>query len=73
MTQRGQALVRQGRWKLAAIEAPFSEDKFALYDLELDPGETTDLSQQQPEKRKELLVIWRQQRLELGIVLPEDL
>ncbi|HET6566164.1 MAG TPA: sulfatase-like hydrolase/transferase, partial [Xanthomonadales bacterium] len=71
--QRGQALVRQGRWKITAMEPGFSEDQFALYDMEADPGETTDLSQQEPEKRKELVALWRQQRVELGIVLPEDL
>ncbi len=49
------------------------EDRFRLYNLEADPGETTDLSESYPEKRAELLEIWRQRRIELGIVLPEDL
>ena len=69
----GQSLVRQGRWKLAAIDMPFAESKFALYDIEADPGETTDLSAQFPEKRAELLSLWRTERTALGIVLPEDL
>lgn len=69
----GQALVRQGRWKLTAIDAPFEESKFALYDIKADPGETTDLSAQQPDKRAELLALWRTERVALGIVLPEDL
>jgi arylsulfatase len=73
LSHRGHALVRQGRWKLTAIESPFAEEKFALYDIETDPGETTDLSGQEADKRQELLQIWRQQRLELGIVLPQDL
>ena len=69
----GQSLVRQGRWKLTAIDAPFVETKFALYDISTDPGETTDLSAQFPEKRAELLALWRAERASLGIVLPEDL
>jgi len=73
MFHRNHALVRQGRWKLTAIEVPFDESKFTLHDLVTDPGETTDVSEQFPEKRAELLELWRQQRDELGIVLPLDL
>jgi arylsulfatase len=70
---RNQALVRQGKWKLTAIETPFDERHFGLYDLEADPGETTDLSEAHPEKRAELIEIWRAERMALGIVLPQDL
>jgi len=70
---RNRAYVRQGHWKITQIETPFDEAGFALYDLATDPGETTDLSQKFPEKRLELIELWRQQRLELGIILPSDL
>jgi arylsulfatase len=70
---RNQAYVRQGQWKITHIETPFEEAGFELYDLDADPGETTDLSQQFPEKRAELIELWRQQRLDLGIILPSDL
>ena len=70
---RNQAYVRQGQWKITQIEAPFEEKGFALYDLSADPGETTDLSEQFPQKRAALIELWRQQRLELGIILPSDL
>ena len=70
---RGHAFVRQGRWKLSSIERPFQEENFALYDLETDPGETTDLAAIHPERLAELIEIWRTQRIELGITLPEDL
>ena len=73
LEHRNQALVRQGRWKLTSVDSPFQESGFALYDIEADPGETQDLSKQFPDKRAELLETWRQQRLELGIVLPQDL
>jgi hypothetical protein len=55
------------------LERPFDERDFELYDLAEDPGETVDLSQRYPEKRAELLRLWRQQRGQLGITLPEDL
>jgi arylsulfatase len=67
------AFVRQGDWKLMTLEQPFDERDFALYDLAQDPGETTDLSTQHPEKRAELLQLWRRERRALGITLPEDL
>jgi arylsulfatase A-like enzyme len=70
---RNRAYLRQGRWKITQLELPFDEANFALYDLSSDPGETIDLSQQQPEKRAELIELWRQQRQELGLVLPQDL
>ena len=70
---RNRAYVRQGKWKITQIETPFDEARFELYDLTSDPGETTDLSQQFPEKRLELIELWQQKRLELGIILPGDL
>jgi len=73
MEHRNQALLRQGRWKLTAVETPFEESRFELFDIAADPGETEDVSERHPEKRAELLEIWRRQRIELGIVLPEDL
>jgi arylsulfatase len=67
------AFVRQGDWKLLTLAQPFDERDFALYNLADDPGETTDLSAQYPEKRRELLQLWRRERRALGITLPEDL
>jgi arylsulfatase len=67
------AFVRQGNWKLMTLEQPFDERDFALYNLADDPGETTDLSAQNPEKRAALLQLWRRERRALGITLPEDL
>lgn len=69
----GKAYLRQGRWKITALEEPFDEMGFALYDLQADPGETTDVSDQYQEKRKEMIELWRQQRKELDIILPQDL
>lgn len=73
ISHRGQALVRKGDWKIVVTEGPFEEDKFELYDLRADPGETTDLRHAEPDIFADLLETWRTQRLELGIILPQDL
>jgi arylsulfatase A-like enzyme len=69
----GYAFVRQGRWKLVNLEAPFTESTFALFDLEADPGETTNLAETEPAQYAAMLGLWREQRVALGIILPGDL
>jgi arylsulfatase len=69
----GFAFLRQGRWKLANLEPPFSESRFELFDIEADPGETTNLAAAEPDRFTALIRLWREQRKRLGIVLPEDL
>jgi arylsulfatase A-like enzyme len=69
----GNAFVRQGKWKLVAMAAPFDPSAFQLFDLDADPGETTDLSKTEPDRYQDLLRLWNEQRLQLGIVLPGDL
>ena len=68
----GRAFVRRDRWKLVTLEPPFDESAFVLYDLDADPGETTDLSAEFPEVRRELLELWRTERARLGIILPDE-
>jgi len=71
--QHNRAYLRVGDWKLMNVEGPFDESKFGLYNLKNDPAETTDLSLTNPDKRRELIALWRLKRREMGIVLPEDL
>jgi len=73
MFHGGRAFIRQGRWKLVTLERPFDETGFELFDVEDDPGEMNDLSEAQPEKRAELIELWRAERKKLGIILPGDL
>jgi len=73
MSHRGQALARKGRWKIVTTRSPFSEDDFELYDVVADPGETRNLRDAEPEIYAEMLGIWREKRLDYGIVLPGDL
>ena len=56
---RSEAL-RDGPWKLVvqhprATPGTFENERVELYHLEKDPGETTDLAQQEPDRTKEML------------------
>jgi proline iminopeptidase len=69
---RGRGFVRQGRWKLANLDPPFIEAELELFDLEADPGETTNLAQREPQVFASMLELWRTTRVELGIILEDQ-
>jgi arylsulfatase len=69
----GRALLRQGRWKIVTLDPPFDESQFQLFDIEADPGETRNLALQYPERLASMIQLWRETRVEFGIVLPQDL
>ncbi|HEX6307464.1 MAG TPA: arylsulfatase [Longimicrobiales bacterium] len=69
----GHAFVRRGPWKLVTLEAPFDESAFELFNVDEDPGETTNVAQAHPDIYRELLELWRTERARLGIVLPREI
>ncbi|MBT8078252.1 MAG: arylsulfatase [Gammaproteobacteria bacterium] len=69
----GHAFLRQGDWKIVTLDPPFDETKFELFNIADDPGETRNLATAEPERYQALLELWRSERQELGIILPEDL
>jgi arylsulfatase len=58
---------------LSTLDPPFDEAEFELFNLDSDPGEANNLAGSEPEKYQELLELWRTERGNLGIVLPQDL
>jgi len=73
ISHRGRTMIRKGRWKLVVVEGPFDEEKFELYDVQANPGEIRDLRSSNPEIYAGMLEAWQKERLELGIILPQDL
>lgn len=69
----GRAFVRRGPWKLVTLEPPFSEEAFELFNVEADPGETTNLASVHPDIHTEMLALWRTERARLGITLPHEM
>ncbi len=59
LEHRGRIYYRKGDWKIVQLEAPYDENKFLLFDLKNDLGETTDLSKSHPEKLEELKLEWK--------------
>jgi arylsulfatase len=67
----GMRAVRKGDYKLLWLVQPYGPDKWQLYDLAKDPGETVDLSGKMPELRDEMIEIWNGYAQETGVILPE--
>lgn len=63
----GKAYVK-GNWKILRLGKPFGTGTWQLYDLEKDPGEINDLSQQYPAKRDSLISEWMQYAKENGVI-----
>lgn len=63
--------MRKGNYKAVLIAKPYGPNEWKLYDVDNDPGETKDLSKQQPELLEELRNAWDVYSTEVGVVLSE--
>jgi arylsulfatase A-like enzyme len=72
LAHAGRAFVRRGRWKISNLEPPIDESAFELFDIDADPGETTNLASTHPDIYREMIQLWRSERERLGIVLPHE-
>ncbi|KAH8586026.1 arylsulfatase [Bisporella sp. PMI_857] len=64
----GRQAIRKGNWKALYIAKPFGPQKWQLYKLDIDQGETNDLSEIYPEKLAELVMEWDNYVAEVGVV-----
>ncbi|MBW8755297.1 MAG: arylsulfatase [Sphingomonadales bacterium] len=63
----GSRSLRQGDWKITDI----SDGTWHLFDIADDPGETRDLSAQQPARKAALIAAWETYAKEVGVVMPD--
>ena len=63
--------VRKGDWKIIKIPDPFGTGDWELFNIIEDPGESNDLSAENPEKRVELIASWDKYAAENGVIIPE--
>lgn len=54
----GRVALFKGQWKLAFSNKPWGTGEFELFDMQRDPSEINDLSDEQPQVKTELLKQW---------------
>mgnify|MGYP001214318600 FL=1 len=73
MEVSGNAVVYQGKFKVIRSVPPMGDNKWRLYDIEKDPGETLDLSIAKPETYASLLAHYEDYSSDLGVLkMPEN-
>lgn len=65
----GGRYVIRGQWKLVSVPAPFSDNRWALYDLSKDRGETRDVIASHPEIAAQLIKDYDDYARRVGVVL----
>jgi arylsulfatase A-like enzyme len=61
----GRRALRQGDWKLVHLG-----ERWQLFNLADDPGETRDLASREPERTKQLIAAWDRYGKEVGVLMP---
>ncbi|EXJ77351.1 arylsulfatase [Capronia epimyces CBS 606.96] len=64
----GSGALRRGDWKITFVPAPRGPQRWELFNIASDPGETTDLRDAQPQVFEELLELWQEYKQEVGVV-----
>ncbi len=63
----GSRSLRQGDWKITDI----SDGTWHLFNVAKDPGETRDLSVQEPARKTALIAAWNAYAQDVGVVMPD--
>lgn len=72
MEVSGNSAILKGRWKITRNQKPHGDGKWRLYDIEQDPGETTDLSTTKPDVFADMLDEYQAYSERVGVLeVPE--
>ena len=63
----GNAALYRGNWKITRLAPPLGDSKWRLYNLSVDPGETTDLSAENPELFEDMMADYRSYSGDVGV------
>ncbi len=66
----GNRALRQGDWKIRWEIAPLGKSDWELFNIAKDPAERNDLASANPEKLKEMLVLWDDYMIRNNVILP---
>jgi arylsulfatase/uncharacterized sulfatase len=64
----GNAALYRGKWKITRNTPPLGDGQWRLYDLSVDPGETTDLSGENPQIFEGMLAEYRVYAEKVGVL-----
>lgn len=64
----GNAALYRGKWKITRNTPPLGDSQWRLYDLSVDPGETTDLSGANPQLFEEMLAEYQAYATKVGVL-----
>ncbi len=64
----GNAALYRGKWKITRLSPPLGDRKWRLYDLSQDPGETTDLSADNPKLFESMLAEYQSYSKRVGVI-----
>ncbi|MEZ6000889.1 arylsulfatase [Hyphomonas sp.] len=72
MEVSGNSAILKGRWKITRNQKPHGDGHWRLYDIEHDPGETTDLSSEKPDVFADMLEEYQAYSKRVGVLeVPE--
>jgi arylsulfatase/uncharacterized sulfatase len=63
----GTAALYRGRWKITRVLQPYGDDAWHLYDVTVDPGETTDVQAQHPELFQSMIAEYEAYAARVGV------
>ena len=64
--------MRKGNYKAQMVPTPYGTNEWKLFDLSVDPGETTDISDEKPELLEELKTAWSAYSKDVGVILSDQ-
>ena len=64
----GSGALRKGSYKITYVPAPKGPQRWELFNIISDPGETKDLASEQPDLLEAMLVLWEQYKSDVGVV-----
>ncbi|KAF5264668.1 hypothetical protein FOXYS1_4547 [Fusarium oxysporum] len=64
----GSGALRRGHWKITYVPKPKGPQRWELFNIKRDPGETNDLAEAKPELMVEMLKLWEEYKNEVGVV-----
>ncbi|WKT50687.1 Sulfatase, N-terminal [Fusarium oxysporum f. sp. vasinfectum] len=64
----GSGALRRGDWKITYVPKPKGPQRWELFNIKRDPGETNDLAEAEPELMVEMLKLWEEYKNEVGVV-----